>query len=77
MICKTMLAIPETMRKDRKSFSEAGKNELSGLFDYLVGNAQLAAEVIMGWHPTTGSVLVQRKRIKGMCEERARHTSAV
>ena len=34
--------------------------------------AQLAAEVIMSWHPDTGSVLVQRKRdFKGMCEESA------
>lgn len=72
VICKTMLAIPETMRKDRKSFSEAGQDELGRLFDYLTGNAQLAAEVIMSWHPDTGSVLVQRKRdFKGMCEESA------
>ena len=68
VICKTMLAIPETMRKDRKSFSEAGQDELGRLFDYLTGNAQLAAEVIMSWHPDTGSVLVQRKRdFKKMC----------
>ena len=72
VICKTMLGIPEAMKKDRKSFSEAGEAELTPLFDYLVGNAQLAAEVIMGWHPETGGVLVQRKRdFKQMCEESA------
>ncbi len=72
VISKTMLGIPEAMKKDRKSFSEAGEAELTSLFGYLIGNTQLAAEVIMGWQPETGGVLVQRKReFKQMCEESA------
>ena len=72
VICKTMIGIPEAMKKDRKSFSEEGQAEINQLFDYLIGNSQLAAEVIMGWHQETGGVLVQRKRdFKVMCENSA------
>ena len=68
VICKTMIGIPEAMKKDGKQFSAAGKEELNTLFCYLIGNAQLAAEVIMAWHQETGGVLVQRKRdFKTMC----------
>ena len=72
IICKTMMGIPEAMKKDGKNFSVAGQNELNALFDYLIGNAQLAAEVIMGWHQETGGVLVQRKRsFRMMCQSSA------
>lgn len=73
VICKTMLGIPDDMRKDGKRFSEAGKAELGMLFRFLIGNTQLAAEVIMAWHPDTASVLVQRKRdFKAMCHDSSR-----
>ena len=73
VICKTMIGIPETMKKDGKQFSVAGKDELRTLFCYLIGNAQLAAEVIMAWHQETGGALVQRKRdFKKMCYDSSR-----
>ena len=73
VICKTMLGIPDDMRKDGKRFSEADKAELGMLFRFLIGNTQLAAEVIMAWHPDTASVLVQRKRdFKAMCHDSSR-----
>ena len=73
VVCKTMLGIPDDMKKDGKRFSEAGKEELDRLFRFLIGNTQLAAEVIMAWHPDTAGVLVQRKRdFKAMCQESSR-----
>ena len=73
VICKTMIGIPGAMKKEGKQFSEEGKEELSTLFRFLVGNAQLAAEVIMAWHQETGGALVQRKRdFKKMCHESSR-----
>lgn len=73
VVCKTMIGIPEAMRKDGKNFSEEGKEELHRLFRFLVGNTQLAAEVIMAWHPDSGGVLVQRKRdFKSMCHDSSR-----
>lgn len=73
VICKTMLGIPESMKKDGKQFSDEGKEELNTLFHYLIGNAQLAAEVIMSWQPETAGVLVQRKRdFKKMCHDSSR-----
>lgn len=73
VICKTMIGIPDAMRKDGKSFSEAGKLELDTLFRFLIGNTQLAAEVIMAWQPDTAGVLVQRKRdFKSMCHDSSR-----
>lgn len=73
VICKTMIGIPETMKKEGKQFSAAGKDELDTLFRYLIGNAQLAAEVIMAWHQETGGALVQRKRdFKKMCYDSSR-----
>ena len=72
VVCKTMIGIPEAMKKDGKQFSEEGKLELARLFRFLIGNTQLAAEVIMAWQPDTAGVLVQRKRdFKVMC-----HTSS-
>ena len=69
VICKTMLGIPDTMKKEGKRFSEAGKIELETLFGFLIGNTQLAAEVIMAWQIDTADVLVQRKRdFKSMCQ---------
>jgi phosphate:Na+ symporter len=73
VICKTMIGIPEAMKKEDKQFSEEGKDELSTLFHYLIGNAQLAAEVIMSWQQETAGILVQRKRdFKKMCHESSR-----
>lgn len=70
VICKTIIGIPEAMKRDGKQFSAAGRDELNTLFCYLIGNAQLAAEVIMAWHAQTGGVLVQRKRdFKTMCHD--------
>ncbi len=68
VICKTMIGIPEAMKNEGKQFSQEGKDELNTLFRYLIGNTQLAAEVIMTWHQETGRFLVQRKRdFKTMC----------
>jgi phosphate:Na+ symporter len=73
VICKTMLGIPDDMKRAGKQFSEAGKTELDTLFRFLIGNTQLAAEVIMAWHPGMAGVLVQRKRdFKAMCHDSAR-----
>lgn len=70
VICKTMVGIPEAMKKDGTQFSEEGKFELNTLFRFLIGNTQLAAEVIMAWHQETGGFLVQRKReFKKMCHD--------
>ena len=70
VVCKTMLSIPDTMKKEGKRFSEAGKIELETLFGFLIGNTQLAAEVIMAWQVDTADVLVQRKRgFKSMCQD--------
>ena len=68
VICKTMISIPEAMKQEGKQFSEEGKEELSRMLRYLIGNTQLAAEVIMAWNQESASVLVQRKRdVKMMC----------
>jgi len=73
VICKTMIGIPEAMKKDGKQFSVAGKDELGTLFRYLIGNAQLAAEVVMAWHQESGGALIQRKRdFKKMCYDSSR-----
>lgn len=73
VVCKTMIGIPEAMKKEDKKFSDEGKEELDRLFRFLVGNTQLAAEVIMAWQPETGGVLVQRKRdFKSMCHDSSR-----
>lgn len=73
VICKTMIGIPEAMRKEGKQFSIAGKEELNTLFCFLIGNTQLAAEVIMAWNQDTAGVLVQHKRdFKAMCHESSR-----
>ena len=73
VICKTMLGIPESMKKSGKQFSEEGKTELERLFRFLIGTTQLSAEVIMAWHPDTAVVLVQRKRMmKAMCHDSSR-----
>ena len=73
VVCKTMIGIPEGMKKDGKQFSDEGKLELARLFRYLIGNTQLAAEVIMGWQNDTAGVLVQRKRdFKAMCQHSSR-----
>ena len=73
VICKTMISIPEAMKKEGKQFSAEGKDELNTLFRYLLGNAQLAAEVIMSWQQETAGVLVQRKRdFKRMCNVSSR-----
>lgn len=68
VICKTMLGIPESMKKAGKQFSDEGKTELDRLFRFLIGTTQLSAEVIMAWHPDTAGVLVQRSdAMKAMC----------
>lgn len=73
IVCKSMITIPEAMKRDNKRFSEEGKQEIDTLFRYLIGNTQLAAEVIMAWHPETADVLVQRKRtFKKMCHDSSR-----
>jgi phosphate:Na+ symporter len=73
IICKAMLGIPDAMRREGKRFSEEGKTELDTLFRFLIGNTQLAAEVIMAWQSATAGVLVQRKRdFKSMCQESSR-----
>lgn len=73
VVCKTMIGIPEGMKEDGKQFSDEGKLELARLFRYLIGNTQLAAEVIMGWQNDTAGVLVQRKRdFKAMCQHSSR-----
>ena len=70
IICKTMIGIPESMKKDGKQFSEEGKNELLQLFRYLIGSTELAAELIMSWRPSTARSLIQRKReLKAKCQE--------
>jgi phosphate:Na+ symporter len=70
VICKTMLGIPDDMKKSGKRFSEEGKAELDVLFHFLIGNTQLAAEVVMAWQQASAGVLVQRKRdFKSMCRE--------
>ncbi|MDR2112950.1 MAG: Na/Pi cotransporter family protein [Candidatus Accumulibacter sp.] len=73
VICKTMIGIPDEMKKNGKRFSEAGKEELDRLFCFLIGNTHLAAEVVMAWQPATAGVLVQRKRdFKSMCRDSSR-----
>jgi len=73
VISKTMVGIPKAMKKDGKKFSQQGREDLDALFEYLIGNAQLAAEVIMGWNADAAGVLVQRKRdFKMMCNDRLR-----
>ena len=73
VICKTMLRIPESMKKSGKQFSDEGKTELERLFRFLIGTTQLSAEVIMAWHPDTANLLVQRKRdMKAMCHDSSR-----
>jgi phosphate:Na+ symporter len=73
VICKTMIGIPEAMKREGKQFSDEGKDELNTLFRYLIGNAQLAAEVIMSWQQDTAGILVQRKRdFKKMCHDSSR-----
>ena len=73
VVCKTMIGIPEAMKKDGKQFSDEGKLELARLFRYLIGNTQLAAEVIMAWQQDTAGVLVQRKRdFKALCHHSSR-----
>ena len=68
VICKTMIGIPEAMKQEGKQFSVEGKAELDRMLRYLIGNTQLAAEVIMAWNKESASVLVQRKRdVKMMC----------
>jgi phosphate:Na+ symporter len=70
VVCKTMLPVPDAMRKNGKRFSEEGKTELDTLFRFLIGSTQLAAEVVMAWQPATAGVLVQRKRdFKTMCQK--------
>ncbi len=73
VVSKTMIGVPKSMRKDGKTFSKQGRDDLDALFTYLIGNAQLAAEVIMGWNDAAATVLVQRKRdFKAMCNDRLR-----
>ena len=73
IISKTMVCIPEAMKKDGKQFSNEGQEELTRLFRYLIGNAELAAEVIMSWRPESAETLVQRKRdFKAMCQDSSR-----
>jgi phosphate:Na+ symporter len=73
VICKTMLGIPDAMKREGKRFSREGAAELNMLFCFLIGNAQLAAEVVMAWQPATAGVLVQRKRdFKAMCQDSSR-----
>lgn len=73
VISKTMVGIPKAMKKDGKKFSPQGRDDLDALFDYLIGNAQLAAEVIMAWSADSAGVLVQRKRdFKMMCNDSLR-----
>ena len=73
VICKTMIGIPEAMKKEGKQFSAEGKEELDRLFHYLIGNAQLAAEVIMSWQQETAGILLQRKRdLRKMCHDSSR-----
>ena len=70
IICKTMIGIPESMKKDGKQFSEEGKNELLQLFRHLIGSTELAAELIMSWRPSTARSLILRKRdLKAKCQE--------
>jgi len=73
VICKTMIGIPDSMKKASKQFSEEGKAELDRLFRFLIGNTQLSAEVIMAWQQDAAGVLVQRKRVfKSMCHDSSR-----
>ena len=73
VVCKTMVGIPEAMKREGKQFSDDGKDELNTLFRYLLGSAQLAAEVIMSWRPESAGILVQRKRdFKKMCQHSSR-----
>lgn len=73
VISKTMVGIPKAMKKDGKKFSVEGRQDLDALFEYLIGNTQLAAEVIMAWSADSAGVLVQRKRdFKVMCNDRLR-----
>ena len=73
VISKTMVGIPKAMKKDGKKFSPQGREDLDTLFEYLIGNAQLAAEVIMAWSADSAGVLVQRKRdFKAMCNDSLR-----
>ncbi len=73
VISKTMVGIPKAMKKDGKKFSPQGREDLDALFEYLIGNAQLAAEVIMAWSADSAGVLVQRKRdFKAMCNDSLR-----
>lgn len=73
VVCKTMIGIPEAMRKQDKQFSAQGLEEIDSLFRYLDGNAQVAAEVIMTWSDETANVLVQRKRdFRKMCHASSR-----
>ena len=70
IICKTMIGIPEAMKKDGKQFSEEGKNELMRMFRHLIGSTELAAELIMSWRPSTAKSLILRKRdLKAKCQE--------
>ena len=70
VISKAMVGISKSMKKAGRSFSPEGKEEIATLFHYLIGNTQLAAEVIMAWNQDTAGVLVQRKReLKKMCTD--------
>ena len=70
IICKTMIGIPETMKKDGNQFSEEGREELTRMFRYLIGSTELAAELIMSWRPSTAKSLILRKRdLKMTCQE--------
>ena len=72
VVCKAMIGIPDAMKKDGKRFSAEGKDDLGNLFCYLIGNAQLAAEVVMAWREENAEALISRKReFKKMC-----HTSS-
>lgn len=70
VISKTMVEIAQRMKREGKHFSDEGKTDLDTLFHFLVGNTQLAAEVIMAWSQDSAAVLVQRKRdLKKQCND--------
>ena len=73
VICKSVVNVPKAMKLEGSIFSQEGKEELNRLLQYLIGNAQIAAEVIMSEQERDARTLIERKRIfKKMCAASSR-----
>ncbi len=74
-ISKNMLAMARRMHDDSLSFSESGLRELSDFHDQVLGNVQLALNVLMTGDPETARHLVEEKERVREVEQKlqARH----